>query len=435
MVLSHLSNYFKFKGNVPKLLEIMKKLKLSDAFDKDLRLLLFSMASRRIALGFLFLVRSIYFGLLGYSYTTVGILLSIATFVAAIRQVVFGMLSDKVGRKTFFILGAIFTTTRLIIFATKSDFWYLALGQAVGALGEGSGAGQPVVSGYISDKTDEIERSDVFTTLGITNALTTTVGFALSGLPALFENRLGLSMIEAHAWLWWIGAFFTAFSIIFLLPMRDIKPKEEDVEVVNQEENGFMGINSWNDIAKFSLVRSTSGLGFGLIGSLLPLYFSNHFGVGSEVLGPIYAVSRLFTIFSYFFIPSLIEKLGEIGALTWTRLISAFFSISFAFIQYYPLALGLLFLYRVITHFGMPIRQSFATSLVPSSETATAVGVSNFFRMTLRTLAPTAAGYMFEMVSLSLPFVSGTILIVINAGLYRSFYGIIEPEEEMLLED
>jgi MFS family permease len=91
------------------------------------------MASRRITLGFLFLVRSIYFGLLGYSYTTVGVLLSVATLVAALRQVVFGMLSDKVGRKAFFIFGAIFTTARLVIFATRSDFWSLLLGQAVGA--------------------------------------------------------------------------------------------------------------------------------------------------------------------------------------------------------------------------------------------------------------------------------------------------------------
>jgi hypothetical protein len=54
MVLGHLLNYFKFKENVPKPLEIMKKLKLSAIFDKDLSLLLFGMATRRIALEFLF---------------------------------------------------------------------------------------------------------------------------------------------------------------------------------------------------------------------------------------------------------------------------------------------------------------------------------------------------------------------------------------------
>ena len=111
---------------------------------------MYSMATRRVALGFLFLVRSIYFGLLGFSYTEVGVLLSLATLVAALRQVVFGVLSDRFGRKRFILLGAVFSTARLMIFALRSDFWSLALGQAVGALGEGSGPGQATVSGYIT---------------------------------------------------------------------------------------------------------------------------------------------------------------------------------------------------------------------------------------------------------------------------------------------
>lgn len=395
------------------------------------------MASRRVALGFLFLVRSIYFGLLGYSYTMVGVLLSVATLVAAFRHISFGMLSDKFGRKPFILIGAFFTTARLVIFATRHDFWSLVLGQAIGALGEGSGAGQAVVSGYITDKTDEFERPDVFTTLGKTNALTTTIGFALSGLPAFFQNSLGLGMLEAHSWLWWIGAFFTSLSFILLIPMSDVKPEQRDLELDDSHDDDFMGVSNWKEIAKFSIVRSTSGLGWGLIGSLLPLYFSNRYGVGSEILGPVYAVTRFFSIFSYTLIPSIIERLGEIGALMWTRLISAGLTITFAFIDWYPLALGILFIFRIVLRLAMPIRQSFATGLVPADETATAVGVSNFCRMTLRTVAPTAAGYMFEAVSLSLPFISGGVLIALNAGLYRGFYReeYIDEEEEAFIED
>ena len=390
---------------------------------------MYSMATRRVALGFLFLVRSIYFGLLGFSYTEVGVLLSLATLVAALRQVVFGVLSDRFGRKRFILLGAVFSTARLMIFALRSDFWSLALGQAVGALGEGSGPGQATVSGYITDNTDVEDRPNVFTALGITNSLTTSVGFALSGLPVLFERRYGLTMIEAHAWLWWIGAFFSALSIFFILPMRDNRPANGKIEVTESEANdSFMGVTSWGDIIKFSLVRSTSGLGYGLIGSLLPLYFSNRYGVGSDLLGPVYAVSRLVTTFSYLLIPALVLRFGEIRALMWTRLVSAGLTLAFAFIDWYPLALTVLFVYRVITHFGMPIRQSFASSLVPAEEIATAVGVSNFTRMTLRTAAPTVAGYMFESLNMTLPFLSGAVLVALNAGFYFGFYG----EEELM---
>jgi len=139
-------------------------------------------------------------------------------------------------------------------------------------------------------------------------------------------------------------------------------------------------------------------------------------------------VSRLVTTFSYLLIPALVLRFGEIRALMWTRLVSAGLTLAFAFIDWYPLALTVLFVYRVITHFGMPIRQSFASSLVPAEEIATAVGVSNFTRMTLRTAAPTVAGYMFESLNMTLPFLSGAVLVALNAGFYFGFYG----EEELM---
>ena len=127
-------------------MEIKERLSLPEGFNPALRLLLYSMATRRVAMGFLFLVRRIYFGLLGFSYTEVGLLLSLTTLIAAGRQMVFGMLSDIYGRKPFILRGAFFTISRFVIFTISHDFWSLALGQALGALGEGSGPGQPTVS-------------------------------------------------------------------------------------------------------------------------------------------------------------------------------------------------------------------------------------------------------------------------------------------------
>jgi MFS family permease len=75
--------------------------RLPDVFDKDLRLLLYSMSLRRISMVSLGVVRAIYFALLGLSPVEIGILLSIATFVSAIHHLTFGMFSDRLGRKPF----------------------------------------------------------------------------------------------------------------------------------------------------------------------------------------------------------------------------------------------------------------------------------------------------------------------------------------------
>jgi hypothetical protein len=77
--------------------------------------------------------------------------------------------------------------------------------------------------------------------------------------------------------------------------------------------------------------------------------------------------------------------------------------------------------------FTMPIRQSFATGIVHPRDVATAIGVSNFARMGLRTVAPTIAGYMFEAISPTMPFLSGAVFLVSNGLLYRAWFQPARP--------
>lgn len=392
---------------------------LPDGFDRDLKLLLYSMSSRRVAMGFLMIVRSIYFYLLGFSEVEVGLLLSIATFVSAIHHITFGVLSDRFGRKPFLVLGGIFATMRLVIFAVSTDFWMLALGQGIGAMGEGAGAGQPVVSGYITDKTDIRERPSIFSALSITNAIAATVGSLMAGLPAHFQAFLGLDVLVAHSLLFWLGAATSFASLLFTITLKDVKPQSVEEKI---EEEAPSRTYSWGVIARFSLVRSTSGLGWGFIESLMPLYFYIRFGVGGEFLGPIYAGARLLSVFSYMLIPQAVDRFGEIPSIVASRIITAAITIAFSLTTWLPLAVILMVTFRIMIMFTMPIRQSFATGIVRPEETATAIGVSNFARMGLRTIAPIAAGYMFETISLSMPFLTGAALLVANGLLFKAFF-------------
>jgi len=370
-------------------------------------------------MGFLGVVRAIYFAMLGFSPIEIGLLLSLATFVSAIHHITFGMLSDRLGRKSFLILGGIFATMRMIIFAVSSDFWMLALGQGLGAMGEGAGAGQPVVSGYIADKINMERRSSIFTALAVSNGLAATVGSLMAGLPTYFQSVLAMDMIGAHSLLFWIGAVGGVASILLILPLKDVKHVKIQEEI---EKPKGVNVHSWGVIARFSLVRSTSGVGFGFIQSLLALYFYTQFGVGGEVLGPIFAVARFLSVFSYILVPMAVNRFGEVRILVASRIVSAILTVLFSMANSFPLAIGLVVVFRVVLMFSMPIRQSFATGIVAPSEIATAIGVSNSVRMGLRTVAPTLAGYMFENMSLTMPFLTGAVLLIANGLLFRVFF-------------
>jgi len=386
-------------------------------FDRDISLLTRSMFTRRIVMGFLQVVRAIYFALLGFSPVEIGLLLSVATLISALNNIVFGYLCDRYGRKPFLVLGCVLSSVRTGLFAVTTDFWFLALAQGVGAMGEGVGAGQPVVSGYITDKTDVLERPNVYSTMAITNSLATTIGLAFGGLPQYLESTMGYDVVGAHQVLWAACTVVNLVSLVFLFPLR-----ESHTRVVAGEKPEPRKIRNWSTIIQFSLVRSTSGFGWSMINSLMTLYFFYRFGVGSDALGPILAFARFLSMFTYLVVPRVVDLLGSINTLIVSRVAASVLTVGFALVDWFPLAVGLMVLIRLVVLFSMPIRQTFASGMVDPEETATAIGVSNSARMGAQTVAPSLAGYMFEAVSLTLPFYTGALLLALNGVLYWVYF-------------
>ena len=112
-----------------------------------------------------------------------------------------------------------------------------------------------------------------------------------------------------------------------------------------------------------------------------------------------------------------------------SRIITGILTVAFSVTPWYPVAVVLMVSLRIAIMFTMPIRQTLATTIVDPDETATAIGISSFARMSLRSVAPTIAGYMFEAISLSLPFMIGAGFLVVNGLLYKIFFQRADGEK------
>ena len=389
--------------------------RLRAGFTRDITLLTYSMFTRRIAMGFIQVVRAIYFAILGYTPLEVGLLLSTAAFLSALHHMAFGYLCDRYGRKPFLVLGTLFSAARTTLFAVSTNFWVLALAQGLGAMGEGVGAGQPVVSGYITDRVEDRYRANVYSTLAITNGLATSIGLALGGLPKALE-ALGYTTVQAHQLLWWACTAINLLSLLFLTPLAESNhPRPHNPQPQSRR-------STWGTIARFSLVRATNGLGWGLVDSLMTLYLYQRFNVGTEVLGPIYSATRLASLLTYAAAPTIAHRLGPVKTIAATRILSAGATLLLALANSFPLAATMLVANRILILFSMPIRQTFASTIVHPRETATAIGISNSARMAMQSAAPTIAGYMFENLSMATPFLAGAALLALNGGLYLTLF-------------
>jgi len=389
---------------------------LQGGIDRDLKLLMGEMFFRRMVMGFLEVARAIYFALIGFSPLTIGILITIGTIVGAFESLVSGPLSDRYGRKPFLILGGIFSIIRLTLYALSRDFWTLAIAQGIGALGEGAGAGQPVVSGYIADKTEAGKRPAVFSLLGITNAVSTAMGSLMAGLLPFFRLAFNLDEAEAHVPLFWLGVGMNLAGMFFVLPIKEARRSDKE----NDDARLFKV--SWKEMGKYCIVRSTDGLGMSFVSSLLSLYFYLRFGASSEILAPIYALARFLPVFTYPFIPLFVSRFGDVLCLIVIRIVSGAVVAVFAVVSIFEVAAVIFIAYRFLFEFAMPVRQAFATEIVGQSRTGTIIGISNFSRSLVQSVAPTIAGYLFEFVSYSFPFFSGAALLAINGIQYHMFY-------------
>jgi len=389
-------------------------------FDRDLWLLLGELFSRRLVMGFLEVVRPIYLSLIGFSPLQIGLIMTTGTVMSAIDSLVLGSLSDKYGRKPFILFGSITSTLRMVIYALSQDFWVLMIAQGMGAVGEGAGAGQPIVSGYIADKTKTSDRPHVFSVLAISSALSTAIGSLMAFLPAYFQDSLRVDEVSANVHLFWIGVVLNGLAIAFALPIRKARRPIED-----RRDRPVTNL-PWGKVRKFCVVRATDGLGMGLVSQLLPLYFHLRFGVGSEDLALYYAVARLLTIPTYLFAPLLAVKLGNIKCLIISRLITGAVIMVFAMAPTFPTSITFFMAYRLLFEFAMPMRQAFSAGIVEPHQTGTLLGISNAARSFVQSLAPTIAGYLFEAASLSLPLFSGAILLALNGVQYHLFYRRVE---------
>lgn len=392
---------------------------MSECESRDVYLLMLSMFVRRLSIGFLSVVRPIYLALIGLDPLSVGFITTTGSIVGAIQSALFGVLSDKYGRKIFLAIGGLTSALRFLLYIISRDFWILMIAQGMGALGQGVGAGQPVVSGYLADRIkDDMKRTRVFSLMAVTNAIASSIGSLLAILPVYFQHAFHLLELDSYTYLFWLGFAFSLASLLLILFISDVKRalrKESDKLII-------LEASSLKKIMAYSIVRCTDGLAINFVSSLAPLYFHLRFGIGPENLAPIYAIARILPIPTYFLAPFFIDKFGHVKCLVAIRAISSIFALSLPFTWSFNLA-GLLFIfYNLSLQFSMPIRQSFATVIADDFSTGSLVGISSSLRSFVRSFAPLVTGFFFQISQLYMPFIVSSSLFMLNALQFHVLY-------------
>jgi predicted MFS family arabinose efflux permease len=126
------------------------------------------------------------------------------------------------------------------------------------------------------------------------------------------------------------------------------------------------------------------------------------------------------------------RRLGAVKTIVVTRVVGAILIFPMVLAPFFWLAGAVYLIRMVVMRMGMPLRQSYVMGVVPQEERAVVSGLSRLPTQATSAATPPLAGYVFDNVSMSLPFELGSIIQVITAGVYWVFFRNLRPPEEAL---
>ena len=125
------------------------------------------------------------------------------------------------------------------------------------------------------------------------------------------------------------------------------------------------------------------------------------------------------------------SKIGLVKTMVFTHIPSNVLLMLVPLMPNLPLAITVLLLRFSISQMDVPTRQSYVMAVVEPDERSAAAGITGVARTVGASLSPVFAGPLLASAALaSIPFfISGSLKIVYDLLLYRSFRTIRAPEE------
>lgn len=381
----------------------------------------------------------IYLALIGFSAFELGELFLVAGLTSAVISSVSGTLSDRVGRRAFLVVMPALTAASAAVFALTQNPAAIFAATAVGTFGRSNGAGpggvgpyQPVESALVAQSTPAVWRNAAFGRLWSASAFGSLIGGALaltagggrSSAAAVFTDYRPAFIVAAG-----LGAVASLLGLFIREPAGAQAGSAPGAASGAVRRMRFPR-RSLPLLIRLWVANAANGAAMGMFGPFVAYWFFRRFGAGPGQLGVLFAVVNAATVMSGVVAPRVARRLGLMRAVVAGRALGAALMIPLALAPWYWLAAVVFLCWTGVQRVQVPLRQSFVLAAAHPDELASVAALSNLPAQVTMSAAPMATGYLFDEVSLELPFLLTGALLAVNAVLYWVFFRSITPEEE-----
>ena len=358
----------------------------------------------------------------GANPTVVGLLVAIYAAAQMFSAPLLGRLSDRYGRRPLLLISIIGSALGFVLLGFANSLLILFIARLLDGL---TGGNISVAQAYITDVTDEKNRSRGLGLIGAAFGLGFIIGPALGGILSQFGYAVP-AFVAA-------GISFLNFSLaLFWLPES---LTDERKLAISQQKRRTISLNSLFEALKRPVVgnllhtRLFYAFSFSMFQTVFALYGQYRFGLDASNTGYILAyVGVLSAVTQGVIVGRLSDQFSDkllILAATGLISISLF---GWAFAPNIPFLLFILLPIALSAGILNTVINSAITKAVPSDEFGGILGISASLESATRVIAPTIGGFLLGKLGTSAPgILAGAILVWLTIYIYRYIYKVKLP--------
>lgn len=391
---------------------------------------------RLFAYGFLSVSLTLYLTKLGISEQLVGFLLTLALFGDIFISLAITTSADRLGRRRMLIISALLIILAGGVLASTDNIWLIGLAALVGVISPSGGEIGPFLSieqaaltQLIADK----ERTRIFAWYNLTGSFATALGALASGVLVQSLQHHGLTELASYRSVLVVYAGIGGLLGLLFVTLSsriEIRPAEKNVQTANR----FGLHKSKATVAKLSGLFALDAFGGGfIIQSILAYWVYRRFQVQPVILGSIFFGANILAGISALLAERLARRIGLINTMVYTHIPSNILLMLVPFMPTLSAAIAVLLLRASISQMDVPTRQSYTMAVVSPDERSAASGITTIARSVGALVSPSLAGWLLAIPGmLAAPFLlAGSLKIVYDLLLYRSFRALKPPEEKV----
>lgn len=387
--------------------------------------------------GFLSIILVLYLSQAGLDEPHIGLLLTLTLVGDTIISLWLTTSADRLGRRRMLLVGSGLMLLAAFLFVATQNFYLLLLAATIGVIspsGNEVGPFLPIEQAALSQLVPDEQRTSVFAWYNLVGSFATALGvFAGGGISQLLQNG-GMLPLDSYRWV--VVGYGLIGVVLALLFSRLGAEIEAPLSARTAEAKPFFGLGlgkSRKVVLRLAALFSLDAFGGGfVVQSLMVFWFHLRFAVEPGTLGAIFLVANLLAGVSALSAAWIARRIGLINTMFFTHLPSNILLIMVPFMPTLPLAVFVLFLRFSISQMDVPTRQSYVMAVVEPDERSAAAGVTGVARTIGAAMAPIFTGLLLtNPATIALPFViSGSLKIIYDISLYRSFKAVKPPEEK-----